>query len=371
MNKIINEITLFVGLFSLFFILSFSFPFTIFPDVGGMGEMLFNKVVLLEARVLYYSVNPYHSGEDSQGMFMNVINILLITVLIYLPLTIKFIKDKEKVRSYVTVGIRYYLAIILLIYGFDKIYKWQFYSPESNILFTRVKDLPQDMLYWTTMGTSYSYSIFGGLMEVLAGGLLLFRKTYVLGATVSIAVLANVFVVNIGFDITVKLFSGFLLLLSLVLVLPYVVLMLRFFTGNKVQLQLPYDGYVKNKWYLPLKILVLALFILESQFKYFQAGNFNDDLAPRPHFNGAYDVLNENQQGIERIHFHRHGYFILELDNEQFVDYRLDVNEKDQQFVITDYSNKEYLIDFKEVGDTLKLYGGGGTFSVIAVKHEL
>lgn len=364
-----NEITLFVGVFGLLFVLSFSFPFRILPDIGGWGELLFNKVILLEDHVFDLDVLPYHSGEDSPGMFLNTINLFVIALLGYFLLTFRI--KQGKISNYITIGIRYYLAIILLIYGFDKVYKWQFYSPESNILFTRVKDLPQDMLYWTTMGTSYSYSLFGGLMEVLAGGLLLFRKTYVIGALISIGVLANVFAVNIGFDITVKLYSGFLLVLSLVLLLPYIGLMLKFLSGKQVQIQFEEAEYSKAKWYLPLKVVLLLVVLVESQYKYVQAGNFNDDLAPRPYFNGAYDVIDDGGMEIVRIHFHRQGYFILEMNNEEFIDYRLEVEMKTHQFQISDYSENVIVLDFEESGDTLVINGVEGTFFVIAVKHEL
>ncbi len=371
MNKYSKEITLFTGIFSLLFPLSFSFPFSILPDVGGWLEPSFSQVAVAVGGAFGIKVEVYHSGEDSLGMAVNTVVLLLLSAMIYAVLTYRLREEvKESMITYARVWIRYYLATMLLIYGFDKVYKWQFYSPESNILYTRVKDLPQDMLYWTTMGTSYAYSLFGGLLEVLAGVLLLFRKTHVIGAFLGAMVLGNVFAVNIGFDITVKLFSGFLLCLNLVLLSPYMVKMTAFFTGRQASISLNVTSYSKSKSYKPLKVIILLIILVESQFKYVKAGNFNDDLAPRPHFNGVYEVI-EGGEDIVRIHFHRHGYFILEMNDAMFLDYKLDVNESKKTFILTDYSFNKHQFQYTESTDTLWLKSVEGTFRLVAVKRPL
>lgn len=371
-KKIADEIILMTGIFSVLFVVSFSFPFAFLPDVGGMLEPAFNHLVKLEAELFNFEVIPFHSAEDSLGMLVNTINIVVMTLLIYLPLTFR-LKGARKVKmiTIINVWIRYYLATILLIYGFDKVYKWQFYAPDSNILYTKVKDLPQDMLYWTTMGTSYGYSVFAGILEVLAGTLLLFRKTYVAGAIMGGAVLANVFAVNLGFDITIKLFSGFLMLLSSVLLLPYIRSMIMFFSGKPSNLNIPRPEYAEKRFYIPVKIVTILIILIASQYKYFAAWNFNDDKAPRPHFNGVYEVVQSSDQSISRVHFHRQGYFILELKNGGFLDYQLAVNFKEQSFTLTDYTFDKICLGFQEKEDTLFIQDADSTFLIIAVKHHL
>lgn len=365
MKKIAKEISIFTGVFSLLFVLSFSFPFSILPNIGGWLEPMFNKIVIWEGQEMY------HSGEDSIGMVCNFFNVLIVSVTIYGLLAFKLSEDhKSEFSVYSVTWIRYYLAIILLIYGFDKVYKWQFYSPESNILYTRVKDLPQDMLYWTTMGTSYSYSMFGGILEVLAGGLLLFRKSYVIGSLLSLGVLTNVFAVNIGFDITIKIFSGFLLFLSCVLLFPFIEDLVSFFRGKVTQLNQTVPTYSKRRFYLPVKVLVLLLILIETQYKYVGTGNFNDDLAVRHHLNGVYEVI-EGDEKIERIHFHRQGYFILETFNDEFIDFKLQVHDDSQEFLLIDYSKQQQIMRYRENGDTLWISSPDGTFSLVTLKQKL
>ncbi|CAG5083546.1 hypothetical protein CRYO30217_02227 [Parvicella tangerina] len=360
-----------MGVFSFLFTLSFSFPFTIFFDVGGLFEPFCNQLVSLEAHLLGIEVASYHSGEDASGLYLNTVNVLFISLLVYWLLR-RFLSQvqREKWMVFATVGMRYYLALILLIYGFDKVYKWQFYAPESNILYTRVKDLPQDMLYWTTMGTSYAYSLFAGLIEVLAGLFLLFRKSKVFGLLLSVGVLANVFAVNIGFDITVKLFSGFLLLLSLTLLFPYLSVCYAFFTGEEARLDLSVPDYARSTYYRVSKVVILILFLLETQFKYFVSRNFNDDLAPRAHFNGAYQVL-KGEGGIVRVHFHRGGYLIFETPEGEFIDYKMTLNRQEQRIQLIDYDLQEHILEFIEYGDTLLLKDQKGSFSITSVKQKL
>ncbi|MGZ2870953.1 hypothetical protein, partial [Pseudomonas aeruginosa] len=61
---------------------------------------------------------------------------------------------------------------------------------------------------------------FGGALEVLAAALLWFRRTATLGALVAAAVLGNVVLLNLCYDVPVKQFALWLLLLSLVVLLP-------------------------------------------------------------------------------------------------------------------------------------------------------
>jgi uncharacterized membrane protein YphA (DoxX/SURF4 family) len=372
MKRAGEEITLFAGVFSVLFVLSFSFPFQVLPDIGGVFEPAFNKLVQLIVSIGGVEVAEYHSGEDATGMLLNTINVLVLSVLGYLGGTLKAGDiAKQKLITWSKVWIRYYLALILLIYGFDKVYKWQFYAPESNILYTRVKDIPQDMLYWTTMGTSYSYSLFGGLLEVLAGLLLLFRKTTLLGALLAFGVLANVFAVNLGFDITVKIFSGFLTSLSIVLVFPFLQPILLFFSGETVRLDQQVPAYARSRYYPWVKAVILLLFLIESHYKYVAAGNFNDDHAPRPHFCGVYHVVSPSEGTIVNLHFHRHGYLILQMEDDQMMDYQLEVNEGGQQFLLTDYSFNKIELNYQEKGDTLLIESPDKSFSLIAVKGEL
>lgn len=370
-ENIIKYATLGFGIFAMLFATSFSFPFQLIPNIGAALEPFYNMVLSIEAGWFGLEQKEvfYHSAEDTKMLLLHVCNLLLLSQIVMIVIWYGWKAKISLWSEYARVFLRYYLAVILLIYGFDKVYKWQFYLPESNILYTRVKDLSQDMLYWTTMGTSYSYSVFAGVAEVLAGLLLLFRRTLLLGLLLSFAVLLNVWFVNFGFDITIKLYSGFLLLISLVLLSPYIRPLITFFRGKMSQLPSNNPVYSKKRSYYFLKVIVVMLILIESQFKYFAMMNFNDDKAARPEINGAYQVLTSSVDGLEYIHFHRHGYAILQMEDDQMLDFKMGYGEKDGEMIFTDYQLRQSAIMYQIHQDTLFLKGVDDGFFIKAVRR--
>lgn len=113
--------------------------------------------------------------------------------------------------------VRYLLAVTMLAYGFHKVWPLQFGALDDERLFGTYGGSSPMHLLWTFMAASPAYTIFGGASEVLGGALLLFRRTTLLGALVSAAVLTNVVMLNLCYDVPVKLYSTHLLVLALFL----------------------------------------------------------------------------------------------------------------------------------------------------------
>jgi hypothetical protein len=86
---------------------------------------------------------------------------------------------------------------------------------------------------WHFIGYSTPYQFFSGFVEVVAGVLLLFRRTSTLGAFVAASVFLNVMMMNLCYDIPVKLFSIHLFVLSNFLLLGDAQRLLNFFVFNK------------------------------------------------------------------------------------------------------------------------------------------
>lgn len=132
-------------------------------------------------------------------------------------------RDREvspRILSVTRIALRYWLAEVMLGYGWAKVFKTQFPFPRSARLQESVGDMSPMGLLWTFMGYSTPYNWFSGGMECLGALLLLFRRTTTLGALILIAVLTNVVVLNFCYDVPVKQFSAELLLAAIVLVLP-------------------------------------------------------------------------------------------------------------------------------------------------------
>src|SRR6185312_4030476 len=114
---------------------------------------------------------------------------------------------------------RYFVAFELLFYGIEKLDGIQFTIQAERLIPSAGSSAPFN-LYWISTGASKSYAFFGGLLETGAAILLLFRRTVTLGCLIAIPVLLNVLMINIAFDVFIKLKVLHLLLFCLFLLLP-------------------------------------------------------------------------------------------------------------------------------------------------------
>jgi hypothetical protein len=118
-------------------------------------------------------------------------------------------------------------------------------------------------LLWRFMGHSYAYCAFTGVVECLGGALLLWRRTTLLGALLSAAAMTQVFILNMCFDVCVKLYSFHLLLMAVWLVLPELRRLVDFFVLHRAvdarPLRTPFASPRRERARVPLKLLVLAL----------------------------------------------------------------------------------------------------------------
>ncbi len=116
--------------------------------------------------------------------------------------------------------LRYYVAWVMFSYGFSKVFPLQFSEMGPDRLIQPYGDSSPMGLLWTFMGASTGYQIFAGAGEVLGALLLLFRRTSLLGALVIAGVMANVFAMNVFFDVPVKLYSFHYLAFAILIALP-------------------------------------------------------------------------------------------------------------------------------------------------------
>ena len=122
------------------------------------------------------------------------------------------------VEGALRVMLRYSIALGLMSYAIAKILPQQFPPLTPFTYETRVGELTPMRLLWTFMQYSRPYSFFGGVMECLAIALLCFRRTATLGALVTIAVMTNVAMMNLAYNVPVKLYSCMLVVSAAVLV---------------------------------------------------------------------------------------------------------------------------------------------------------
>jgi hypothetical protein len=365
---------LFVVLFPL------SFPFErggIIPDPGWYTQHFFEQLARFTGDHVLHLPQPYTAQliSDSTGFYLNALNLLLLSMLGALAWAY-FSRHRHYNHIWLftlMTLVRYYLALQMLWYGFDKVFKVQFYLPEPNTLFTPLGHTQRDILYWSTMGSSYTYTVFAGITELLAAVMLLFHRTYLLGLLFTAGIMVNVLLINIGFDISVKLYSCFLLLLCTIGITIHTPGLYRFFW-----LHLPARQYLwrpninttkKRITYRLVKSVVVMLIFADALAPFVQAGNFNDDRYPRPFLHGAYEVKSfevngkkqvadlQNQQRWKRFFVHRRSYFIVQRMNDEMADFALAYDLPHHQLHIKDYDSTIYTFQYTLNKDILVLKG--------------
>ena len=234
------------------------------------------------------------SGDTSYG-YAQLCFFLLAAVLGTLVWTI-FDKRKNYDTAYywLLVLVRYYVAMFALIYGIIKLFGQQMIFPSLSALATPLGDLLPMRFSWYFIGYSTPYQFFSGAAEVLAGLLLLYRRTSTLGAFIAASVFLNVMMMNLCYDIPVKLFSIHLFLCSNFLLLGDARRLLNFFVFNKPTLPSPRFTLPK-KWMrasqIILKIAFVALFLVMPLYGSYQGTmGSNQGSAPKKLATGFFTV---------------------------------------------------------------------------------
>lgn len=355
--------------FVLFFTLTLPFPLYLVRSGGEMLLPFFSHLSELTAANLFGIKNSTAQMEsDTARLYAHCFNILLLSIITGILIAWTS-RRKETIKSeyLLSTSAAYLLAFFLLKYGADKIFKAQFYFPEPNILFTKLGFLSKDILYWSVMGTSRSYSIFAGIIEVIPAFLLFSKRTRLLGGIIAFGVLLNVWMINFSFDISVKLLSSYLLLLSIIIIYPYREMLFGIFIRQENKFQRPaFESILIQKSILQklIKSFLIAFLLFESFAFYIETGQFNDDAVPRPLFHGAYKTIPTtdtaefsqlfgNHAALEYLFVHRKGYFITLNDQENFSDFLLQTVSTNDLYLKK--GKQIYHLLFYRAGDHYKL----------------
>ncbi|GAB3997969.1 hypothetical protein GCM10028807_44380 [Spirosoma daeguense] len=281
----------------------FPFPLNIIPGLDyllGAYTELWKNIVPWVGRVLLHlpyeiTVFPNGSGDTTY----NYVYVLCIFTLAVVVTVVWSLLDRQRANYntalyWLLVLLRYYLAITMFLYGFAKIFKTQFPFPNLNRLMQPYGQSSPMGLAWTFMGYSTGYNWFTGLGEIIGGGLLLFRRTTMLGCLVLIGVIGNIVAMNFFFDIPVKLFSSHLLLITFFVLAPDAGRLIDLFVLNR-----PVPNRNLNPFFSEKPQRIGRIIIKSVLITYILWWNIRDslntmktygDAAPKPPMYGVYGV---------------------------------------------------------------------------------
>ncbi|WP_346318458.1 DoxX family protein [Chitinophaga sp. YIM B06452] len=338
--------------FVFFALFIFPFPLTFLPYAGELYEQLWQLFIPWAGAHILHLPDPITIFTNGSGdTTFDYVKAGAMLVLAALAALIWAVADRRR-RNYDTlhhwlrVWLRYYVAYMMFIYGFAKIFHLQMPSPYLSQLVQPFGDKSPMGLAWSYVGYSKAFSAFTGWAEVVAGLFLLFRRTTLLGAVLSAFVTVNIVAINFCFDVPVKLFSSFLLLVSLFLMAPDVKRLANLFILNKPVQPKVFRTYVHKRWMRVSAVVLKSLFIifiLYSQIEGSMGGmkRYGDDRAKPPLF-GIYntELLVRNHDTVPPlmtdttrwrqliIQFERNAQVKLMNDSLKYLNFRVDTSLK-------------------------------------------
>ena len=153
-------------------------------------------------------------------------------------------------------------------------------------------------------GYSTLYNYFTGFAELLAGVLLLFRRTTTMGALVCLGVMTNVFMINMGYDVPVKLLSFNTILMSVFLLWKDAARLAQFFVLNRAvpatSTALPFSNRKLKYGLVAVKVLFAVFIVWSTLDEALDVQKKYGSRAPNPPLYGIYytDTFIRNNQVI-------------------------------------------------------------------------
>ncbi|MGC1782245.1 MAG: hypothetical protein WA708_06990 [Acidobacteriaceae bacterium] len=254
-----------------------------------------------------------------------------------------------KLYEWLRVVVRLSLAGALIVYGVDKIYPLQFGAVTLSRLATRVGNLDPESMLWMFMAASTGYTIFSGLGELIGAVLLIVPRTANVGAVVTIGVMANVFALNVFYDVPVKIYAANYLLMGLFLLAPELprltdVLLFNRATEAAVRPAL-FRSRRANRWSWMMQLLLGAFFLGINL--YAARGNYVKRVqasAMRPPLYGIWAVNDFSAAGNppalsgekrwQQLIFDRPGVVSIESADGENHGFRLKLDSKQNTLVI-------------------------------------
>jgi hypothetical protein len=296
---------------------------------------------------------------------------LFVVLAIAIPAAIAWSALDRRRENYVTLYqwfrlfMRFALAAQMIYFGMVKVIPTQFPAPSLVTLVAPVGNLSLQGLLWTSIGASTPYQIFIGIVEVAGGLLLLIPQTTPLGAMICLASMAHVFVLNMTYDVGVKILSFQLVLISLILLAPDLprlanVLLLNRPTGVSVEAEL-FRTRRSNRIALAVQIiagLYLAIAYTDVSRTFWYAGGGGG--SPKSPLYGIWNVeelaidgqvrppdLNDYDRRWRRVIFDAPQWIYFQRTDDSFVRYGVAVDVQAGTLALTKGKSRSWSSSFK------------------------
>jgi hypothetical protein len=230
-------------LFIYLFFYCFPFPLDSFDFIKPVARPYFNffdwLVPAIGSKWFHLHAKPefdmFDKFDDSNyGLVFIYLNLIIsFTAALAWSFVDRKRKNYERLYQWLRLYLRFFLAAFLFGYGFNKVFPSQFQPITASRLTMTVGDQSPMLLAWNFMGYSVTMMRINGILEVLAGVFLIFRRTTTLGGILSAAVFIFVVSMDFAFNVPVRLLASHLLFISLFLILPDIGKLMNVLVFNK------------------------------------------------------------------------------------------------------------------------------------------
>lgn len=214
------------------------------PNIGEIPPMK-QMVIWFSHAVLGVNptVHPSGSGDTLYDWSMAFTMVVIAAVIAIVWSIRSKAKRHDKLLKWFFLFLRFALATTMFSYGFAKVFPLQMPTIFLSRLLEPYGNFSPMGVIWYSIGAAPGYERFIGSAEVLGGLLLFLPQTALLGALVTFAVTTGVWMVNMTYDVPVKLFAFHLVVMSIVLFAPDIPRLLDLFVFNRAVDEKPAPRY--------------------------------------------------------------------------------------------------------------------------------
>jgi len=193
-------------------------------------------------------------------------------------------QEYKSLYYWLRVIVRYRAGIGIIGFGFTKLLPVQMPYPGLGLLNTNFGDLTAQKIFWLSVGIVPWYQVFAGVVEVLAGTLLFFRKTTALGAILLFGALGDIVYVNFAYDGGVHVYSSYFVLLAGFLLVDTIPKVYNLLIRERDTTPNVYYPSFSSKWlrFTRIGLKSLTIFLFLGVLFYLQLTNFLYDPYKQP-----------------------------------------------------------------------------------------
>ena len=193
------------------------------PDTGATGWLL--RPIDWTASHVFGVTQYIRTNTGSGDKVIDWIHVFLLLLFTIAATAIWSVLDRRRpnyvsLHKWFHVFLRFAAGTTMVGYGMAKAIPLQMPAPNLSRLLEQYGDFSPMGVLWASVGASFPYQRFTGVMELAAAVLLFVPRLSMLGAMVLIADSIQIFTLNMSYDVPVKLFSFHLIVMGLVLLAP-------------------------------------------------------------------------------------------------------------------------------------------------------